>query len=693
MSINLLEKLEAAAALISEANLLDNVELLHATSKLATSSAWHTSARHLAARLRENGVRPRTFEIPADGTSVFGDWRMPRGWECSAGLLEIIDPFELRHKVLAERKKVPACVVTGSGSTPDTGVTAAIVKIASVDELKSKAAALKGKFAFIAEHPQGYVANAIAANAVGIVSSWCPQAHHLPEATAWVELDDSNPDAPKIPVMMISPETGVELDVLLDRGQVKVRMLVACHAIASTLPVVCGYIDAELQEEVLAVTPYTDPGANTGSSGAAALIEALRALQEAVASKKLEAPRRGIRALFTHRNAGTIGFAAQNPGISRRIMAGISLDSAGRHQEGCEAQFTFYLNPDASASVADTLFALLVEAGLRRFLPYSKSGTASFELSDNVFCDPRINVPTPAAHGADRFNRTSADTPENMISGRALQAWSAITLTYLHILSTSTAKEAHWLAHETLDRYAARVEKTAARYALELESWQGHQPPPEEERAKILTRAFVHLAYIRETGERAAMSAKSFMLREERAAGHLALLKQIRHLRRLADLEKRRLKELAGCEPVALEALPAEYADIAALRPYRTFLGTPAYDTIPAAERAELGSPRYDRTLHLACFWSDGEHTFEEIVRRVEFELSDAQLTSLATSAAATLAPHFRLMAKHGMMRMLAPGESVPKPPKPAKHEETSEPSEPSEPAEPSEPIESEQTI
>jgi hypothetical protein len=684
MPINILEKLEAAGALISEANLLDNVELLYATGKLATFTGIHTSARHLATRLREQGVRPRTFELPADGNTVFGDWRMPRGWECSAGLLEIIDPFELRHKVLAERKKVSACVAIGSAATPDTGITAAIAKIASVDELKSKAPALRGKFAFIAEHPRSYIAGAIASGAVGIISSWCSQAHHLPEATAWVELDDSNPDAPKLPVMMISPETGVELDVLLDRGAVRLRMLTTCHSSASTLPIVCGYIDAELQEEVLALTPYTDPGANTGAAGAAALIEALRALQEAVANKKLEPLRRGIRALFTHRNAGTIGFAAQNPGILRRVMAGISLDSIGRQQESCEAQVKLFATPDVSASVADTLFAMLVETGLRRFLPYAKAGAAPCELSDNVYCDPRINVPTPAAHGSDRFGATSSDTPDNLFSGRALHAWSAITLAYLHILSTATAKEAHWLAHESLNRYAQRIGRTAAKYALELEAWHGHEPPSQEERARILTRAYLHLAYIRETAERAAMSAKSFMLREERATGHLALLKQVRHLRRLADLEKRRIKELAGCEPVTVEALPAEFSDIAALRPYRIFLGTPAYDNIPAGEWAGIGSPRNLRPLHLAFYWSDGEHTFEEIVRRVEFELSDTQAPdapSVAPDVAAILAPHFRLMAKHGMMRMLTPGESVPKPHKPVRHEEPSEPPT-SEPAE-----------
>jgi hypothetical protein len=44
------------------------------------------------------------------------------------------------------------------------------------------------------------------------------------------------------------------------------------------------------------------------------------------------------------------------------------------------------------------------------------------------------------------------------------------------------------------------------------------------------------------------MSAKNFMLREERATGHLILMKYCRHLRRLVDLEKRRLKELAEAD-------------------------------------------------------------------------------------------------------------------------------------------------
>ena len=50
----------------------------------------------------EWNVRARPFELPADGKTVLGDWKMPLGWECPTATLEIIDPFELRRYVEEE---------------------------------------------------------------------------------------------------------------------------------------------------------------------------------------------------------------------------------------------------------------------------------------------------------------------------------------------------------------------------------------------------------------------------------------------------------------------------------------------------------------------------------------------------------------------------------------------------------------
>ena len=60
------------------------VQELHANSRACSFPAYHSAARWADNRLREWGIRARIFELPADGKSVFGDWRTPLAWRCAA---------------------------------------------------------------------------------------------------------------------------------------------------------------------------------------------------------------------------------------------------------------------------------------------------------------------------------------------------------------------------------------------------------------------------------------------------------------------------------------------------------------------------------------------------------------------------------------------------------------------------------
>src|SRR5205085_928166 len=113
---------------------MELTELVWSTDRQTSNSSYHATYRHVSAKLREWNIRARPFELPADGQTVLGDWKMPIGWECPSGLLEIIDPFELRHKILAERKKRVQAVIAYSGSTPSSGISAVAVRILSEAE-------------------------------------------------------------------------------------------------------------------------------------------------------------------------------------------------------------------------------------------------------------------------------------------------------------------------------------------------------------------------------------------------------------------------------------------------------------------------------------------------------------------------------------------------------------------------------
>jgi hypothetical protein len=663
MAICLLDLLNKAAEHVSQRSLEETVDLLWPTESHFTFPSFQATARHVLARLREWGgpesadeqpikIRGRTFELPADGRTLLGDWKMPLGWNCASASLEIHDPLEERGTVLADFKTGPLQVVAWSGPTPSEGVIASVVRIEDAKELEERGNAVNGQIVFMPSDPRPFKKRLAELGVAAVVTSFCPEAHHLPKACGWIASWSDDPqgsgfiegDTP-LPAMVISPEQGVELEIQMERGPVKLKMVVDAHYIEGNLPVICGYIDAPLQEEVLAVAHAFTPGANDNVSGSAVVIESLRVLQDATRSGTLPPLRRGVRGLLVYPGCGLAGFGIQNPGILRRIHAGISWTGVGRYGEHAGPIFRHYAAPDANPTVADTLLSLLMEIWLPRALPHLQFRSEQpYAPYDNATCDPRLNVPCPAVVGRDRQRHTSEDKPDDL-SAPALQAFTTISAAYLHFLGTASTPEATWLAQQTIRRFGQRIEDLGARYALRLQQEDIDKP-------LLLAEAFSHLMYLRAICEATVMSAKRFMAREDKAQGHLGLLKFLRHIRRLVELQKRRLRELADCKEGDLPAR-SSLGEWSEARPYRTFSGPPSYAQFAPADRGDLVVPTENAPLHAAIYWSEGKWTFADIVRRVNYEFDG--------DFAAELLAHFRFMASKGMIQWLEPGEPIPK--------------------------------
>ncbi len=648
MSIDLNARLQTVSELVSENGILECIEEIWEHTCHRTHPQAHTLARKVAAKFRAMGARSRTFEIPADGKTIQGDVKMPLGWDCKNTRLEIFDPFEERGRILADGDKIPCHAIKWSGATPEKGLVAFVIRVEDEEDLRTKLANVKGKIVYTPADPRPFKSALAKAGAAGVVTSYSARARTNPDAVYGIDGWSDEPHADgfyeghaRLPGIVISPQTGVELDVFLDRGKVKLKMIVQAEYLDTASPVISGYIDAPIQEEILAIASFADQGANGNASGCAVVLECLRVLQEGAKDGALAPLQRAVRTLLVNQNYGVVGFAWKNPGIVRRILGGINLVSLGRHQEDVEALFSHIRCPDANASIADTLLLLLADAWLpkaRPFLVLKKNTT--YTLKDNQYNDPQLGVQCPVVAGQDHLQHTSADNLEGL-SRQTLHAWATIFTTYLHVLATSTLKEALWLAQQTLRRYGQQLEDVAGHYAIRLAEAEG-------DTSTLLARAIDHLTYIKEISDMAVMSAKRFMLKDERSQGHLALLKLNRHTRRLLELEKKRLKDMAGCEPAGLPAL-ANAEDIAELRPFKKFIGTPTYESLSCEARTSIESPRNDSPLHGALFWATGKLTFAEILRRIRYEFGDVDEDLVIR--------HFRFMAAHELIQWLQPGE------------------------------------
>ena len=639
MSVDLPSRLNAFAQLVSEKNLTELVGAIWKNDRQFTFPAYRKTAEMLRAKILTWGIDSDICHIPADGKTMYGDWKMPLAWDCTAATLEIVSPRE-KKRLIADRKIRPTHTVMWCGPTPPGGITADVVKIVDAKDLKRKIKRVKNKIVYTPAHPQEFKADLAKAGALAVVTSFCRNRKLLPEATFWFNAWSDEPsgwafhagDTP-FPAMAVSGTTGDELDALLKRGTVKLKMVVNARYFEGTLPVVSGFVSGSGSEEVLAIGHAMEQGANDNASGCAVILESLRAIKASAKTRALPRIHRGVRGVLTNECYGTIGYAAKNPEIMKRLVAALNWDTVGRYQESATAIFRQHRCADASASIIDTLIGLLLDMWLARMLPFSKTRRdLPFALTDNAYNDPAIGVPCAYVDSQDRFWHTSADVPET-IHGPTLHAFAVISATFLHFLASAGAAEIVWLAEHTLRDYGKRFDATSNQYAVLLRD-------KKSAKAATLAKAIDHLDYDLLICTQ-TLTAQKLAPKTERAAAAAQLKRLIAHARSRVKLEQQRLRALAGCAPATLKP-PAHLNDIAQLRPRKKFIGTPAYEGLKKRTAPRAGSPTWLGTLQCALFWAQGKLTCAEIVRRVGYEYQ--------RDASEEIAAHFRHMAKHGLL-------------------------------------------
>jgi Zn-dependent M28 family amino/carboxypeptidase len=258
-----------------------------------------------------------------------------------------------RASIVVGKKKMPlaVCALGGSIATPKKGITAKVIEVHSLDEVKDLGEKAKGKIIFfnrpmdptkvmtfeayggaVDQRSQGAIEAAKAGAVAVLVRSMTLALDNEPHTGAMRYLDNGR----KIPAAAVSSVGANELSTLLKSGKkIRVQLILNC----ATLPDVesanvFGEIHgSEKPNEVVVIGGHLDSwdkgqGAHDDGAGSVQSIEALRLLKELGLR-----PKRTIRCvLFMNEENGLRGgkaYAATKHSPDERHIAAIETDAGG----------------------------------------------------------------------------------------------------------------------------------------------------------------------------------------------------------------------------------------------------------------------------------------------------------------------------------------------------------------------------
>jgi hypothetical protein len=642
---------------ISAQRAFEDAGAIHAIDRHFTFSHFQESARYSADRLREAGLgKVQIMQAPADGESLFGDWRMPMAWEVEAATFDLLFANGAWQR-LVDRARTPQCLAMWSGPTPPEGVEAEIVLIENpLDRGSYDPAAARGKIVFTGAHPHQTKKLLADLGAVGVLSDYLHAPANLPHATAWVNSFSDDPggwgflkgDTPAW-CFLISPNQGEMVRALVGahgHTRLRGRALVRSRLEAGTVPAITGVIPGTTKEEVVLIGHQFEVGAIDNAAGVAIMIEAVRALQRLVSEGKLPAPKRSIRALFVSECYSNLYFWEKTR-LHRRTVAGLCLDSPAGAPALAVRPLEIHANPHSQMSYTDALAVHLTEQVMTADPLYAWRETP-FGMTDNLIADTSIGIPCPWLGGHSRTWHTSADTPE-LLPVAVMGLVAQITAAYAYLVATAGASEALDFAYLA----AARGKKALADAAVGAHS-SATSPLPAEALAEAgLDDEMNQFSYLADRHADAVASVLRLLPAGERAAARpavRALQRQVRRAGREAGEDLARRAGRPGHEPPPTQPAP----ELAAIRPRRLVLGPITLDRLTPAQRAGRPSPRWSAAAFALLSWCNGKRSLGEACAlaarelRQERALSPEELAKRIDPNSSSMLEYFGFLKQHG---------------------------------------------
>jgi hypothetical protein len=468
----------------------DTVAELARDHRVQASSGYSRAAEFIAAKAREYGLEQVQVErFAADGKKTYYTLRSTPGWEASAAQLWETEP---RRAKVADYDEMRVALADYSQSAD---VTATLVDVGAGTSAKDyEGKEVKGRLVLAG----GNVATAhkLACderNAAGVISYQQNQvtawSGDYVDNVRWGHLSPYNADNKF--AFMISLRRAREYQQRIARGeQITLHATVKAEIRPSAYDVVTAIIPgSDLAGEEIVFSCHLchqKPGANDNASGAAAILEAARALNTLIKRGEIERPRRTIRFVWPPEINGTLAYFAEHPEIVRRMKAAVHCDMVGGNyaitKSVLHVTHTPASLPSAVNAVGDVFAEYVISGALR-----AASGdgfddalvategakenfvadTTPYEMGSDhdVYQEGSFRIPTVYLRDwPDVFIHTNNDLPSN-IDATKIKRSTFIAAACGYFLARAGAREAARLADEVFARALAGVAKVRARAA------------------------------------------------------------------------------------------------------------------------------------------------------------------------------------------------------------------------------------
>ena len=480
-------------ALAAEINGLiakDTVTELARNHRVQASSGYAHAAEFIAAKAKEYGLEQVQVEhLTADGKKTYYTLKSTPGWEAASGVLWETEP---RRVKVADYEEMRVALADYSQSAD---VTSTLVDVGAGTAAKDyDGKDVKGRLVLAG----GSVATAhkLACDergAAGIVSYQQNQvtawSGDYVDNVRWGHLSPYNADNKF--AFMISLRHAREFQQRLARGeQITLHASVKAEIKPSAYDIVTAIIPgtAASGEEIVFSCHlcHQKPGANDNASGAAAILEAARALNTLIQRGEIERPRRTLRFVWPPEINGTLAYFAEHPEVVRRMKAAVHCDMVGGNYAITKSVLHVTHTPASLPSCVNAVGDVFAEyvingalkaasgAGFEDALVAAESSKESFVAdttpyemgSDHdVYQEGSFRIPTVYLRDwPDVFIHTNNDLPSN-IDATKMKRSVFIAAASGYFLARAGGHEAARLADEVFARALAGVPKVRARAA------------------------------------------------------------------------------------------------------------------------------------------------------------------------------------------------------------------------------------
>lgn len=436
--------LERVRGEVSGERALESVRRIAGFHRVQSSPGYDAAAGWLCGELERAGLAPVVDQVAGDGRTRALGCLVPQAWECTHAEAWLVDGAGGRERLCdyGEQKlslvlrSAPAAgrfplvsdgVLSGGGE-----VRGAVVLTEGAVQAMHERAVLGRGAAGLLSYGRRLVPPVRTADSdldsVAYTSFWWSE--HAERGWGFV----------------LSPRRGRSLRERLRAGEpLALEVRIESRCFDAPVPLVSAHLPGAGGPDVLVVSHlcHPQPSANDNASGAAANLEAARALASLRRSGVLGAGRLGIRFLWVPEITGTHAWLAHDPARARGLAAALNLDMVGERQDDCGSVFLLEHPPCFAASFAEELVQAIRERAVDWISSYSGPGhyghTRMAEVpygagSDHgVLCDPAVGVPCPMLiQWPDRYYHSSLDTPDRTdpaslaLAARTAAAFAAI---------------------------------------------------------------------------------------------------------------------------------------------------------------------------------------------------------------------------------------------------------------------------